>query len=80
MYANITKLSHGPLAQLAEQLTLNQWVWGSNPQGSTMMLMKALVHPLYKGSKQELFFLYLLATRLRHFLISRCVRKIRESS
>ena len=23
------------LAQLVEQLTLNQWVWGSNPQGDT---------------------------------------------
>ena len=27
--------SFGTLAQLAEQLTLNQWVKGSNPLGST---------------------------------------------
>lgn len=35
-HVNIPKQSHGSLAQLAEQLTLNQWVWGSNPQGSTI--------------------------------------------
>ncbi|SBV93701.1 hypothetical protein KL86CLO1_10415 [uncultured Eubacteriales bacterium] len=27
----VTILSHAPLAQLVEQLTLNQWVPGSNP-------------------------------------------------
>ncbi len=26
------------LAQLVEQLTLNQWVWGSNPQGDTTLM------------------------------------------
>ncbi|VXB11796.1 hypothetical protein PSCLAVI8L_120078 [Pseudoclavibacter sp. 8L] len=26
---------HAPLAQLAEQLTLNQWVLGSSPRGCT---------------------------------------------
>ena len=26
------------LAQLVEQLTLNQWVWGSSPQGDTILV------------------------------------------
>lgn len=30
------------LAQLAEQLTLNQWVWGSNPQESTIYVYKSM--------------------------------------
>ena len=29
----------GPLAQLVEQLTLNQWVEGSNPSGPTTFLV-----------------------------------------
>jgi hypothetical protein len=33
-----------PLAQLAEQLTLNQWVPGSSPGGRTT---KILLYPLY---------------------------------
>ena len=37
---SINELTYGPLAQLAEQLTLNQWVWGSNPQGSTILLFQ----------------------------------------
>ena len=36
-------LSHGPLAQLAEQLTLNQRVRGSSPRGLTSF---APVQPL----------------------------------
>ena len=32
--------SFGTLAQLAEQLTLNQWVKGSNPLGSTILLLE----------------------------------------
>ena len=28
---------YGFLAQLVEQLTLNQWVWGSSPQESTSL-------------------------------------------
>lgn len=33
---------NGLLAQLAEQLTLNQWVWGSNPQESTIYVYKSM--------------------------------------
>ena len=29
----------GPLAQLVEQLTLNQWVEGSNPLGPTIFFL-----------------------------------------
>ena len=29
------KSKYAPLAQLVEQLTLNQWVWGSSPQRCT---------------------------------------------
>ena len=32
-------LIYAPLAQLVEQLTLNQWAWGSNPHGRTKSTM-----------------------------------------
>ena len=35
-------LIYAPLAQLVEQLTLNQWVWGSNPQESTIYVYKSM--------------------------------------
>ena len=38
----IWALINGLLAQLAEQLTLNQWVWGSNPQESTIYVYKSI--------------------------------------
>ena len=28
---------YGCVAQLVEQLTLNQWVWGSNPHAPTIL-------------------------------------------
>ena len=31
MFIECTKMDYAPLAQLVEQLTLNQWVPGSNP-------------------------------------------------
>lgn len=36
---------HAPLAQLAEQLTLNQWVPGSSPGGCTkqVVLLRVMV-------------------------------------
>ena len=33
---------HGPVAQLVEQLTFNQWVAGSNPAGLTTNTSKGL--------------------------------------
>lgn len=33
--SDIIRSRYGPLAQLAEQLTLNQWVLGSSPSGVT---------------------------------------------
>ena len=35
----------GPVAQLVEQLTFNQWVTGSNPVGLTMFYKSAIVDP-----------------------------------
>ena len=35
----IIKRKNGPLAQLVEQLTLNQWVKGSNPLGITKRII-----------------------------------------
>lgn len=40
-------LINGLLAQLAEQLTLNQWVWGSNPQESTIYVFKSIYSALF---------------------------------
>ena len=40
-------LINGLLAQLAEQLTLNQWVWGSNPQESTIYVYKSIESTLF---------------------------------
>lgn len=40
-------LINGLLAQLAEQLTLNQWVWGSNPQESTIYVFKSIYLALF---------------------------------
>ena len=45
---------HDSLAQMVEQLTLNQWVWGSIPQGVTSD--KQAFKPLNKGDKR--FFIY----------------------
>ncbi len=33
---NVRRIDSAPLAQSAEQLTLNQWVQGSSPWGCTM--------------------------------------------
>ena len=45
----------GPLAQLVEQLTLNQWVAGSNPSGSTIEKFEAdtSLCPLFIMSFEE---------------------------
>ena len=37
IYFTSTILLHGSLAQLVEQLTLNQWAKGSSPLGSTIV-------------------------------------------
>ena len=29
-------MHYGSVAQMVEQLTLNQWVWGSNPHAPTI--------------------------------------------
>ena len=42
LWKYIWALINGLLAQLAEQLTLNQWVWGSNPQESTIYVYKSM--------------------------------------
>ncbi len=33
-------LTHGCIAQLVEQLTLNQWVWGSSPHAPTKIQIR----------------------------------------
>lgn len=40
---SLQKLDSGPVAQLVEQLTFNQWVTGSNPVGLTTQSLK---HPV----------------------------------
>ncbi len=40
---------YGCVAQLVEQLTLNQWVWGSNPHAPTIIKRSALCRPFYYG-------------------------------
>lgn len=34
---------NAPLAQLAEQLTLNQWVRGSSPRGCTILISRTVI-------------------------------------
>ena len=36
-------MQNGPLAQLVEQLTLNQWVTGSNPVWFTILLLAVFI-------------------------------------
>lgn len=43
MVVNTANPLKAPIAQLVEQLTLNQWVLGSSPSGGT--LLKTPVHP-----------------------------------
>ena len=45
----------GPLAQLVEQLTFNQWVAGSNPARLTTDLLKnAIVHRNIPGTSRDI--------------------------
>ncbi len=37
----------GPLAQLVEQLTLNQWVEGSNPLGPTIFFLLLITSHIF---------------------------------
>ena len=48
---------YGCVAQLVEQLTLNQWVWGSNPHAPTIEMNKA--------SFMEALFISTIETRVR---------------
>ena len=41
------RIQNDSLAQLVEQLTLNQWVEGSNPSGVTMVDDKNIHHFLF---------------------------------
>ena len=41
LFYNIPVTRYGPLAQLAEQLTLNQWVRGSSPRWITMWALSS---------------------------------------
>ena len=40
----------GSLAQLVEQLTLNQWVAGSNPVGITIIKLKVAINATFSFS------------------------------
>ena len=51
------QVKKGPLAQLVEQLTLNQWVWSSSLQGPTIYLTCDFNAKRLSG--EEAFFLFL---------------------
>ena len=43
----------GPLAQLVEQLTLNQWVEGSNPLGPTIFFLLLITQHIFSAFQNE---------------------------
>ncbi len=62
-FCSVKQRQQVPVAQLVEQLTLNQWVQGSNPCGDTPkrrtqnVLLFSFSRPSF--SKSELFFVFL---------------------
>ena len=59
-------MTHGCIAQLVEQLTLNQWVWGSSPHAPTKNSNR-----LYADFNFciEIFLLASTLLHFRHFFI-----------
>ena len=73
----LDKRSSGPLAQLVEQLTFNQWVTGSNPVRLTTEINdlegfgadnnwpKLIVPGLFPDKKESIFCIYALVQKFR---------------